>query len=254
MKGQLLHANGLLNINGGELVVEGDYRMQTKLEDGSYIYSHGVLRMVNPADKVLVHGNFYMDSLHSHHGQLTAGVLELKGNFEQLFSSGGHNGNAGIHNFLTSGTHQDIFSGQKVQFVSFVTPGNSYFNEVIYRNGLPGNIRWTSAVAVAKPILVAVRVSKTSGMMSMIADNSGQIQCGTKCEMLVVLGSELRLEIALRNNESLKTWAGGCSHQQPVCTFTVTDVVHINAVLEKAATKRKGLPWWVLMAAQKNNL
>ena len=85
--GKLVHANGLLHINGGKLEVRRDYRQQDRLSDGSFGMSWGILKMVNPQDKMQVNGDFYAGSLHSHQGQLTAGILELKGNFSQLRTS-----------------------------------------------------------------------------------------------------------------------------------------------------------------------
>jgi len=195
-------------------------------------------------------GDFYTDSLHSHDGLLTDGVLELKGNFSQLRSTG--NGSH-AHNFLSKGSLRIEISGSKPQIISFANPGASLFNEVIYRNPTAGNIRWTSAVAVSKPIQVLVKVAKPSEMTSVIRDNSGQIQCGEYCETLITLGTELRLEIEFHNKEILTGWTGACAGSKQTCQITVNDVVVTEALLAQGSTsagKRRKFPLWVIMAAQ----
>ena len=129
VEGDFLHSSGILNVNGGKLIVKGDYRIQGENTDGSYTYSYGYLNMVNEADHIVVEGNFFMDSDYSHDGYLTAGILELKGNFTQKSTSVSIS-NHPQYNFSASGTHKVLLSGNGPQEVSFDTlkNGSSHFN------------------------------------------------------------------------------------------------------------------------------
>ncbi len=129
VNGNLLHKHGTLKLNGGTLIVKGDYISDNY---GTYNYSYGYLYMTNPNDYMLVEGNFLMDSYYSHEGKLTAGTLEVKGNFTQRATSV----SAGRDNFNTSGTHKVILSGTAKQTVSFTFPyaSDSHFNVLDIRN------------------------------------------------------------------------------------------------------------------------
>lgn len=82
IRGNLIHAGGVILINGGSLTVEGDYKKQLcYTEDGEKItdYSTGRLTMQNEQDYVLIKGNYIDSGLNSTEGELTAGVMELQG-------------------------------------------------------------------------------------------------------------------------------------------------------------------------------
>ena len=138
--GDLVQSGGTLDVNGGKLIVKGDYRIQTKDGD-SYTSSSGMLRMKNEADHVLVEGDFTMDSGSDHEGSLTAGILELKGNFVQLWTTGG----TGYKHFYATGTHKVLLSGTGPQAVSFQNahPSHSHFNMLEITNPDPTKITFT---------------------------------------------------------------------------------------------------------------
>ena len=69
-------------VNGGELEVQGDYRVQS-LSGSTYGNSTGVLNMTNEADTVRVLGSFVMQSTADHREKLTAGTLEIGGDLVQ---------------------------------------------------------------------------------------------------------------------------------------------------------------------------
>ncbi len=126
VKGNYNHYNGTLTLSGGKLTVYGDYRMQEVYTDTygntSYGNSDGVLKMTNDDDYFLVCGNFYFQSVHNlWTNELTAGTLELKGNFNQLTGSA-------ADNFNCRGTHKVIFSGEGNQKMNFADPTYSGFN------------------------------------------------------------------------------------------------------------------------------
>ena len=98
-----------MGINGGSLKINGDYNM----------YGVSVLEMTNESDYVYVGGNFTISSEVVHSNCLTAGTLEVKGNFTQSKSP---------LNFVASGSHKTILSGDTVQTVTFEYPETSSFN------------------------------------------------------------------------------------------------------------------------------
>jgi len=140
IRGNLIHSGGTLNLNGGTLIVKGDYRNQTITDDGagnlSYSYGTGELRMTNIADYMLVEGDFLMDYAYSHSNSLTAGTLELKGNFTQLSTGSSGYPNYADDNFKTSGTHKVLLSGGTMQAVHFDDPNSSqsHFNQLEITN------------------------------------------------------------------------------------------------------------------------
>ncbi|MCI5220522.1 MAG: hypothetical protein D3914_15340, partial [Candidatus Electrothrix sp. LOE2] len=150
VEGDFVHSGGELNVNGGTLIVRGDYRIQKK-EGESYTYSSGYLKMANESDHVIVEGDFIMDSIYSHKEYLTAGTLELKGNFFQKTAV--DHGSGDSENFLASETHRVLLSGSGPQTVSFEDAGSSdswfsHFNVLeITTNTLK---TFTTKVAVTK--------------------------------------------------------------------------------------------------------
>jgi F420-dependent methylenetetrahydromethanopterin dehydrogenase len=146
--GNFVHSGGVLKINGGKLIVKGDYRIQRKNADGAYTNSFGQLNMSNEADHIQVEGDFIMDSYYRHDGTqssaenalLTAGTLEVKGNFTQKST---HTSTSYPHfNFKTGGTHKVLLSGSGPQAVSFEDPSSSYshFNTLEITNPDPTQI------------------------------------------------------------------------------------------------------------------
>ena len=104
-EGPMVH----VRINGGSIEVDGDYSMGPS----------AILEMMNEGDYVGVGGNFTMASNVDHSEYLTAGNLEVKGDFTQ---------SNGPSNFAASGTHRTILSGDSVQTITFEYPGTSSFN------------------------------------------------------------------------------------------------------------------------------
>ena len=143
VKGKLIQSGGVLNVNGGQLIIAGDYRIQkeTKQSDGSVTYagSTGLLYMTNPEDYIYVEGNFVTQAYNEHKERLTAGVLEVKGDFTQKHYSY-------LNNFYASGTHKVILSGNKVQNVSFDNPSGSCFNILELKHPEDIGVEFLSAI------------------------------------------------------------------------------------------------------------
>lgn len=94
---------GLLDLNGRRVDVAGQFEASDA----------GALRMVNAADTLVVGGAATFRGASSA-GQLSAGHLELRGDFSQL-------GNA--ESFSAGGTHVTLFSGTATQGAQFANPG-----------------------------------------------------------------------------------------------------------------------------------
>jgi hypothetical protein len=183
VEGNLIQSGGQLWVNGGRLVVKGDYRIQTatKAADGtvSYSASSGYLQMTNVADTVLVNGQFVTQTTTGSPtgALLTAGVLEVKGDFTQ--KSGGSS--YGIYDFFASGTHKVLLSGTGLQTVSFENPSPSYshFNQLDW-TGDPSRIQFATAyvVAINKIPDVPTGVSAVAGNAQAIVSFLAPVQNG----------------------------------------------------------------------------
>ncbi|MEZ5302098.1 MAG: hypothetical protein R3F11_15860 [Verrucomicrobiales bacterium] len=125
VSGSFLHSGGALTIAAGTLEVGGDYRLQSW--DGSaYGVSGGLLRMQDPAGRVVVGGDFATDSASSHSRSLTAGTLELRGSFTQLANYASQDP-ASRANFLASGSHRVLLTGDAERDLFFTNPTVSGF-------------------------------------------------------------------------------------------------------------------------------
>lgn len=109
-----------ININKGKLKVNGNYTINTNPQFESYSYTK--LQMTNEEDYVFVGGNFTTYSTADQSDCLTAGTIEVKGDFTQKSSDGSS------LNFAASGTHKTILSGDSVQTITFEAPTTSSFN------------------------------------------------------------------------------------------------------------------------------
>ncbi|MDE5780657.1 MAG: hypothetical protein K2I03_04175 [Lachnospiraceae bacterium] len=115
VKGDFIQMGGCVDVNKGSLIVEGDYRVQSRIKaDDEYSYgmSAGILRMADDADHVIVNGNFITSSSCSGREYLTAGTLELKGDFIV-------NTEYSRYSFTASDTHKVLLSGNGKQTVNF---------------------------------------------------------------------------------------------------------------------------------------
>lgn len=104
-----------LNINKGQLLILGDFNFGTASS-----YSNGSINMTSNDDYILVNGNMFWYPYYRHNGNLTAGILEVKGNFTQKHRYY-------TDNFAPSGNHKVILSGGKLQNINFATT-QSQFN------------------------------------------------------------------------------------------------------------------------------
>lgn len=115
--GDIRQFSGTLKLAGGQLYVD-NYSMQTKDETAS----EGILNMTSPKDYFCVNGDFTIDTSKNHTGYLTAGTLEIKGDFYQQYTDGS------TYAFPASGTHTVILSGEAPQSAAFDSYPDSHFN------------------------------------------------------------------------------------------------------------------------------
>ena len=150
--GNLVQSDGYLKINNGELIVKGDYLIQTPQTDGTYTYSDGYLYMQNESDRVTVEGNFVIDSDSSQF--LSAGIMEVQGNFTQKSTSENYY-KLDKKNFDAEGTHKVILSGNNKQTVSFEDPSSSYshFNILELKNTSLDGITFVTNTIVTKELI-----------------------------------------------------------------------------------------------------
>jgi hypothetical protein len=118
------------------------------------------LKMVNEADYVKVGGSFSTYSWHNHTEYLTAGTMEVKGDFIQKWYSGSSNSPG--DNFKASGTHKVILSGSEKQAVSFGRPRYSNFNTLELRNYSEEGVEVSGGLSANELTQNGCRLSVTS--------------------------------------------------------------------------------------------
>ena len=126
IEGDLIFRSGVLNIDGGELDVTGDFRIT---DPGSRSgVSNGILSMTHENDVVRVEGTFRMFSGNDHSEYLTAGTLYVAGDFYQV--SQGYSGTS--CNYAASEGHKTVLNGSGQQIVSFERE-ESHFGTLIIK-------------------------------------------------------------------------------------------------------------------------
>ncbi len=151
--GDIWLTNGTLNINKGKLYVGGDFNFSSTGKG----YSKGYLSMQSNEDYILVNGNIYVYAYYNT-SKLTAGTLEVKGDFTQKYYR--YN-----NNFYCSGSHKVVFSGDKLQNVSFSSL-QSQFNTLEVRNFSEGGVVFKTAATVVEIIDNGCNVSFANGERS----------------------------------------------------------------------------------------
>lgn len=131
--GDIHQTNGVLFVDGGKLTVDGDYGIYQTQKDSTsgdmiYRYTNGYLKMVKTADYVTVGGDLKVCAYNNSSTTMTAGTLELKGNFRQIYDSY-YDLSATKDGFAVAGTHTTILSGDEIQHITFDST-QSHFNNL----------------------------------------------------------------------------------------------------------------------------
>ncbi|HCJ08698.1 MAG TPA: hypothetical protein DHV96_10180, partial [Lachnospiraceae bacterium] len=113
-EGDLEIGGGVFDLNGHSYHVKGNLTIVG-----------GTLSMTKEEDYLLVDGDFKMESAVAHKGRLSAGTLEVKGDFTQT----GNN-----ESFAATGSHTTIFSGTQKQTIQLENSNESYFQNLVMDN------------------------------------------------------------------------------------------------------------------------
>nr|MCR5836786.1 hypothetical protein [Lachnospiraceae bacterium] len=115
IKGDFIQPGGMVKINKGTLIVDGNYYIENKKNtDGADKFSRGsgILKMLDSEDRVVVKGNFRMGSLWKHESVIKAGTMEVGGDFKQTTYV--NNGN-----FASTESFKLIMNGKGAQKIDF---------------------------------------------------------------------------------------------------------------------------------------
>lgn len=143
-----------LNVNRGKLYADGNFYIQRTNGDKGY----GYLTMVNSDDYICINGDFIVHTYYAYN-DLTDGVIEVKGDFTQKYSSGYSN------NFAPSGNHKVILSGESLQTVSFDRT-ESNFNILEIQNFSDDGVVFSTPVTINTLIDNGCNVSFANGERS----------------------------------------------------------------------------------------
>ena len=126
--GDVINQYGTFNINGGTADIVGSYIIACQTVDIEGVINYGPsigsLIMTNESDRLTVGEDFYVYT--ETFNQLTAGTLEIKGNFTQRTVSNNWYWYQ-TSDFAASGTHKVLLSGTGLQEVSFDAPGDNAY-------------------------------------------------------------------------------------------------------------------------------
>lgn len=123
INGSLYQHSGELVLNNGKLNVTGDYMIVRDEDSAAQNISDGKLNMTHANDNVIVGGKFATMTNVDHSELLTAGIMEIKGDFYQY-------DNGTEFAFPASGTHKVILSGSDIQNITFESYDASHFNNI----------------------------------------------------------------------------------------------------------------------------
>ena len=142
IKGNLIQAGGIVNVNNGKLIVEGSYKIQTTKGESST----GILVMKNEKDEVIVGGDFINQSNQDCLDSLTAGTLSVAGDFK-IYNNPNNPYYSSYNNFKPTGTHTVILNGTKKQNV-YINHTNSYLNSLQIANKSTDGVNFSSDVCI----------------------------------------------------------------------------------------------------------
>ncbi len=127
----------------GDLTVNGLIFNNAQVTVGGNCQIDRQLKMKNANDYLLVNGNLTMSINYNSSDSLTAGTVEVKGNFTEQSNSGSGS------RYWETGTHKTIFSGRSVQQISFSDPSYNRFATLILRNRSQEGVVFNSPVTVS---------------------------------------------------------------------------------------------------------
>ncbi|MBR4765560.1 MAG: hypothetical protein IK085_02220 [Clostridia bacterium] len=112
---------------GGNCIVNGDLYVDNNIEFNNSSLTvngnadiHGLV-MQNADDYLLVNGDCYINNYNTSYDSLSAGTVEIKGNFNATY-------------YYESGSHRTVLSGDSTQTVHFDNPPDSHLENFILEN------------------------------------------------------------------------------------------------------------------------
>ncbi len=228
------------------MLVEGDYRLQQRLETEGYAESTGQLVMTNDADYVLVQGDFVMQSRRSHDGQLTAGVLEVKGDFTQLTTSYAES----RMNFLSTDAHKVLLSGQGQQIITFAS-ALSGFNTLMHANS---EVLFNGYVRIVQPEQFQLLLKLGGEGQSSIVSADEKLLCGSQCSAFYPRGEVVILSTAMVRGDVFNGWPEPCTVVDEHCQITVDSriALELSFAPKPAKNRRKSKLMLMIVAGQAN--
>lgn len=183
VKGNLIHAGGRIELNSGNLIVEGDYRKQSVFEDEEetvYEHSAGNLCMMDEKDYVLIKGDYIDSGINNTGDNFTAGTLELKGSLRAEDNL--------VHPlFASKDKHIVKLTGNGMQIIETgkrYTGDRIRFANLVISQGDSGSTEFVSEIAVT----------------SSVSHESANIKGITNLENAVILSPDFFGDVNIQTN------------------------------------------------------
>ena len=145
--GNVIHRNGSIVINEGELLVEGNYTMGNQNAESEYEDSNAYIQMDKESDYVCVSGNVTLATPIQLDEYMIKGVFELKGNFSYR--------NIDSKDEYFSQEMYFCFSGRERQIIDIVVGRNYnyfYFGTLDIQNTSVGGV-YAETLRISNPII-----------------------------------------------------------------------------------------------------
>ena len=191
--------DNLLVLGRGLITIVGDYNLAVAANGGQ----RAILDMSEEAGILRVNGNFTINSSIGHDGRLTAGILEIGGDFKQETAT---SFSSPLDNFAPSGSHTVVLNGIEQQAIFFQNANSSYFNNLELRNVTGMNIQQRARVVGELNDLVGAAGATTGDI---ILSRTATITNGEWLGDLLIHFEqwELQHDVSIHGNLRL-TWSG----------------------------------------------
>ena len=161
-------------------------------------------------DYVNVNGSFATYSSNSNSGCLTAGTLEVKGDF---FQGAGSKSVEYSSNFLATGTHKVILSGEDIQTVEFESPDYSWMNILCITKPLDEGYNLVNAKSIVKLVKLYDEVPKSSLEVNVLGNGCMKMNdeeiLPTNYKFAFEVGSEIDLMAYENEGSEFAYWEDG---------------------------------------------
>ena len=164
INGNLIQSGGTLTIGKGTLIVHGDYRIQSVVDD-IYASSTGTLIMNDSYGSIIVDGNFIVQS-NSTENAIKYGTININGDFEQINPSEGnarYNFESGLRFIFTAdSTHTVKFEDIKHNRILNLI----LMNDVLVDSGIClGNVEFNNHQLTIRGDLISTGYISLNGLL-----------------------------------------------------------------------------------------